>query len=94
MDREEIEAKIRAIIAKLLEVEAEEIELDMVLRNQHASPGLAPEKVLKFDSLGVVELLTEIERMFDGIRITDEEWAALATVREVVDAVVLRLLKK
>lgn len=79
MEHEEIVKKVKAIIVDKLGVEPTEVTETANFTND-----------LGADSLDTVELLMEFEKVF-GIKIPDEEAANIATVKDAVDKVEMKL---
>ncbi|MCX8032962.1 MAG: acyl carrier protein [Thermoleophilia bacterium] len=79
MTKDEILAKVRAILVEHLEVEPESVTLEASITDD-----------LDADSLDLVELIMELEDQF-GIKITDEEAKALSTVGDVVEFIAARV---
>ncbi|MCQ2158734.1 MAG: acyl carrier protein [Bacteroidales bacterium] len=76
MEQAEIFQKVQAIIVDKLGVEP-----SVVTENANFTNDLGA------DSLDMVELLMEFEKVF-GIKIPDEETASIATVKDAVDKVI------
>ena len=79
MEHEEIVKKVKAIIVDKLGVEPTEVTETANFTND-----------LGADSLDTVELLMEFEKVF-GIKIPDEEASNIATVKDAVDKVEMKL---
>lgn len=75
MNREEIEVKVKEIVAEKAECEISEV-------NDHTNL----EETLGMDSLDRVELLMEIEKEF-GITIPDDDADKVITTKDCVDLV-------
>ena len=75
MDRDEVFAVVRAALAEALELSEEDISEDSRFKED-----------LEADSLDLVELLLEMERVY-GFRVTDEEAADINTVGDAVDLI-------
>lgn len=72
MSEEEIIDKLKELVVKELDIDAEKITLESTF-----------EEDLEADSLDIVELLIEIEETF-GVSILDEDAENLKTVNDVV----------
>lgn len=79
MTKDEILAKVRAILVDHLDVEPEKV-----------TPEASFQDDLDADSLDLVELIMELEDQF-GLKITDEEAKTLTTVGAVVDFIAGRV---
>ncbi|MDI6873194.1 acyl carrier protein [Candidatus Solincola sp.] len=75
MNREEIFAVVRAALAEALELPEEDIREDSRFKED-----------LEADSLDLVELLLEMERVY-GFKVSDEEAAEINTVGDAVDLI-------
>jgi acyl carrier protein len=73
MSPHEIEEKVRAVIAKKLNIDPSKIV-----------PGTRLAEDLGVDSFGAVELMFELEEAF-GLKIADSEIENIRTVKDVVD---------
>lgn len=82
MTEEEIVKQVKAIIVDKLGVEESEVTETANFTND-----------LGADSLDTVELLMEFERVF-GIKIPDEETSSIATVKDAIDKVKVKLAGK
>lgn len=78
-DRVSIENKIKQIISGRLEIKAEAIKLESELRND-----------LGIDSFGLVELSFEIKDKF-GLKLEDQDFKSIVTVKNVVDYIFNRI---
>lgn len=78
-DRVSIENKIKQIISERLEIKAEAIKLESELRND-----------LGIDSFGLVELSFEIKDKF-GLKLEDQDFKSIVTVKDVVDCIFNRI---
>ncbi len=76
MDRNEVENKIKEILADKLRINTEKITPDASLRDD-----------LGMDSFGAVEVVFELEDAFN-IEVPQEEAAKINTFKEMVDAVI------
>lgn len=79
MDTENIEEKLRVMVARQFKVNAGQV-----------TPGTMLFKEFQIDSLGIVELVMRIQEEF-GVEIDDEELETLSTFRSLVDYVQARL---
>ena len=79
MTKEEILAKVRAILVSQLDVAEDAVTLEASFQED-----------LEADSLDLVELIMELEDQF-GIKISDEEAQALTTVSSAVDFIAERI---
>ena len=79
MDREEIFAKVKALIVEQLGVDEDKVTLEANFRED-----------LEADSLDLVELIMAFEEEFGG-EISDEEAQEITTVGQVVDYLVKHL---
>jgi acyl carrier protein len=75
MERVEVLEVVRAALAEALELPVEEIE-----------EGSRFKEDLEADSLDLVELLLEMERLY-GFKVSDEEAADILTVGDAVDLI-------
>lgn len=73
MDKDEIFARVRAILVDQLGVQEEAVTLEASFQED-----------LEADSLDLVQLIMELEDQF-GIKITDEEAEQILTVGDAVD---------
>ncbi len=79
MTREEIFAQVKSILVDTLSVDEDKVTMDARFQED-----------LETDSLDLVELVMTLEEQF-GIKITDEEAAAIKTVGDAVDFVQTRI---
>ncbi|WP_287152467.1 acyl carrier protein [Candidatus Solincola tengchongensis] len=75
MNREEVLSVVRAALAEALELPEEEIKEESRFKED-----------LEADSLDLVELLLEMERVY-GFKVSDEEAAEIETVGDAVDLI-------
>lgn len=75
MNREEVFAVVRSALAEALELPEEDIKEDSRFKED-----------LEADSLDLVELLLEMERVY-GFKVSDEEAAEINTVGDAVDLI-------
>lgn len=78
-DRVSIENEIKHIISERLEIKAEAIKPESALRND-----------LGIDSFGLVELSFEIKDKF-GLKLEDQDFKSILTVKDVVDYIFNRI---
>jgi acyl carrier protein len=79
MNKDEIFAKVRDILAEQLSVDVEAVTLEASFQDD-----------LDADSLDLVELIMELEDQF-GLKISDEEAQTLTTVGAAVDFIAERI---
>jgi acyl carrier protein len=79
MDKAEVLATVRAALAEALELPEEEIE-----------EGSRFKEDLEADSLDLVELLLEMERVYD-FKVTDEEATEILTVGDAVNLILQKV---
>jgi acyl carrier protein len=79
MTKEEILAKVRAILVSQLDVAEDAVTMDASFQED-----------LEADSLDLVELIMELEDQF-GIKISDEEAEGILTVGDAVDFIAARI---
>ncbi len=79
MGREEIFAKVQAILVDQLDVSAEEVTMEANFQED-----------LNADSLDLVEVIMELEDQFD-LKISDEEAEQIGTVGAAVDFIEKRV---
>ncbi|MBC7253480.1 MAG: acyl carrier protein [Actinobacteria bacterium] len=82
MRREEILHAVRAALAEALELPEEDIREDSRFKED-----------LEADSLDLVELLLEMERVY-GFKVSDEEAAEIETVGDAVDLILRKVAAK
>lgn len=82
MKYEEIVSKVKAIIVDKLGVEPSEVTEAANFTNDIGA-----------DSLDIVELLMEFEKVF-GVKIPDEETSGISTVKDAIDKVAEKLADK
>jgi len=82
MNREEILSAVRAALAEALELPEEDIREDSRFKED-----------LEADSLDLVELLLEMERVY-GFKVSDEEAAEIETVGDAVDLILRKVAAK
>ncbi|MDD5729928.1 MAG: acyl carrier protein [Candidatus Omnitrophica bacterium] len=82
MDRQEIEKKIKEIIADKLKISIEKITPEALLRED-----------LGMDSFGAVEVIFEIEDAFD-INVPQEQTLNIKTFKNMVDSITEFIAKK
>lgn len=75
MNREDVLARVRAALAEALELDENDIGEESRFKED-----------LEADSLDLVELLLEMERVYD-FKVDDEEASGLNTVRDAVDLI-------
>ncbi|MGC9795969.1 acyl carrier protein [Fervidobacterium riparium] len=76
---EELESKVCEIIAEQLGVDASDVKLEKSLTED-----------LGADSLDIVDLVMAFEDEF-GVKISDQDLSKIKTVKDVVDAIKLRI---
>ncbi len=79
MNRKEVLAKVRAALAEALELPEEDIQEESRFKED-----------LEADSLDLVELLLEMERVY-GFKVSDEEAAEIETVGDAVDLIMRKV---
>jgi acyl carrier protein len=79
MDRDDILAVVRSALAEALEVSEEAI-----------GEGSRFKEDLEADSLDLVELLLEMERVY-GFKVNDEEAAEILTVGDAVELILVKV---
>jgi len=75
MDKEKVLNRVRSALAEALDLPEEEIEEDSRFKED-----------LEADSLDLVELLLEMERVY-GFKVSDEEASEIRTVRDAVELI-------
>lgn len=79
MDKDEILARVRAILVEQLGVQEEAVTMEASFQED-----------LDADSLDLVQLIMELEDQF-GIKITDEEAETILTVGDAVEFIAARV---
>ncbi len=83
MTREEVLDKIRKVIYDCVpEMVTEELKEDTVINTETA-----------IDSMGFILVICKLEAMFN-VKIPERQWAKLATMGDVADAIMKRLPKE